>query len=68
MAQRALSIPLFDAGKHLYETPDARTEYLPERYKGAIDSELTGPDEEPVRKIMGGNLARLMNVADVAVR
>jgi len=30
--------------------------------------ELGGVDEEAVRKIMGGNLARLMNVADVAVR
>ena len=30
--------------------------------------ELVGLDEEAVRKIMGGNLARLMNVADVAVR
>ena len=30
--------------------------------------ELAGLDEESVRKIMGGNLARLMNVADVAVR
>jgi hypothetical protein len=68
MAQRALSIPLFDADNHLYETRDALTKYLPERYMGAIDYELTGLDEESVRKIMGGNLARLMNVADVAVR
>jgi predicted TIM-barrel fold metal-dependent hydrolase len=30
--------------------------------------ELEGLDEESVRKIMGGNLARLMNVAEVAVR
>jgi len=30
--------------------------------------ELAGLDEESVRNIMGGNLARLMNVADVAVR
>src|ERR1039458_308653 len=37
MAQRALSIPLFDADNHLYETRDALTKYLPERYKGAID-------------------------------
>jgi predicted TIM-barrel fold metal-dependent hydrolase len=30
--------------------------------------ELTGVAEETVRKIMGGNLARLMNVEDVVVR
>jgi predicted TIM-barrel fold metal-dependent hydrolase len=29
--------------------------------------ELAGLDEESVRKIMGGNLARPMNVADLAV-
>jgi predicted TIM-barrel fold metal-dependent hydrolase len=37
MAPPALSIPLFDADNHLYETKDALTKYLPERYKGAID-------------------------------
>ena len=78
MARPALSIPLFDADNHLYETRDALTKYLPERYRGAIDyvevadpasyvDELAGLDEESVRKIMGGNLARLMNVADLAV-
>ena len=30
--------------------------------------ELKGLDEDSVRKIMGGNLAKLMNVAEVAVR
>jgi predicted TIM-barrel fold metal-dependent hydrolase len=30
--------------------------------------ELEGVDEESIRKIMGGNLARLMNVGEVAVR
>jgi predicted TIM-barrel fold metal-dependent hydrolase len=30
--------------------------------------ELAGLDDEAVRSIMGGNLARLMNVADLAVR
>jgi len=37
MAPPALSIPLFDADNHLYETKDALTKYLPERYQGAID-------------------------------
>ena len=37
MALPALSIPLFDADNHLYETREALTKYLPERYKGAID-------------------------------
>jgi hypothetical protein len=34
MAQPALSIPLFDADNHLYETRDALTKYLPERWRG----------------------------------
>jgi predicted TIM-barrel fold metal-dependent hydrolase len=29
-------IPVFDADNHFYETPDALTRHLPERYKGAI--------------------------------
>jgi hypothetical protein len=37
MANRALSIPLFDADNHLYETREALTKYLPDRYRGAID-------------------------------
>src|ERR1700689_4557935 len=37
MSKPALSIPLFDADNHLYETRDALTKYLPERYRGAID-------------------------------
>jgi predicted TIM-barrel fold metal-dependent hydrolase len=37
MAQPARSVPLFDADNHLYETRDALTKYLPERYQGAID-------------------------------
>src|ERR1700722_1055027 len=37
MAPPALSIPLFDADNHLYETREALTKYLPQRYKGAID-------------------------------
>ncbi len=37
MSKRALSIPLFDADNHLYETREALTKYLPDRYRGAID-------------------------------
>ena len=37
MPNTTLSIPLFDADNHLYETRDAFTKYLPEQYKGAID-------------------------------
>ena len=37
MATETLSIPLFDADNHLYETEESLTKYLPERYKGAID-------------------------------
>lgn len=32
-----LSIPVFDADNHLYETRDSLTKYLPERYERAID-------------------------------
>src|ERR1700741_2359381 len=31
------AFPVFDAANHLYETRDALTKYLPERYKRAID-------------------------------
>ncbi len=37
MATETLGIPLFDADNHLYETEEALTKFLPERYKGAID-------------------------------
>jgi predicted TIM-barrel fold metal-dependent hydrolase len=36
MVSRELSFPLFDADNHLYETEEALTKYLPERFKGAI--------------------------------
>src|SRR6476661_8922576 len=32
-----LDFPVFDGDNHLYETQDAFTRHLPERYKGAID-------------------------------
>ena len=37
MATPTLDIPVFDADNHLYETKDAFTKFLPDRYKGAID-------------------------------
>jgi predicted TIM-barrel fold metal-dependent hydrolase len=37
MPAPTLDIPVFDADNHLYETRDALTKFLPDRYKGAID-------------------------------
>jgi predicted TIM-barrel fold metal-dependent hydrolase len=37
MAAPALDIPVFDADNHMYETTEALTKHLPDRYKGAID-------------------------------
>jgi predicted TIM-barrel fold metal-dependent hydrolase len=37
MPAPVLDIPVFDADNHLYETQDALTKFLPERYRGAID-------------------------------
>ena len=34
---RRLGFPVFDADNHLYETKDAFTRHLPDRYRGAID-------------------------------
>ena len=34
---RPLNFPVFDADNHLYETQDAFTRHLPDRYQGAID-------------------------------
>ncbi|MGZ4694892.1 MAG: amidohydrolase family protein, partial [Acidimicrobiales bacterium] len=31
------TVPVFDADNHLYETKDALTKFLPDRYRGAID-------------------------------
>jgi len=28
--------PIFDADQHMYESPEARTRYLPERYRHAV--------------------------------
>ena len=37
MPSRSLDFPVFDADNHMYETKEALTKHLPERYKGAID-------------------------------
>ena len=37
MATDTLDCPVFDADNHLYETQDALTKFLPDRYKGVID-------------------------------
>src|SRR6478672_2885917 len=37
MPHRALDCPVFDADNHLYETREALTKYMPDRYKRAID-------------------------------
>jgi predicted TIM-barrel fold metal-dependent hydrolase len=37
MTTRTLSIPVFDADNHLYETRDSLTKFLPDRYRGVID-------------------------------
>src|SRR3954447_3663393 len=37
MSPPTLDIPVFDADNHLYETREALTKHLPERYRGAID-------------------------------
>jgi predicted TIM-barrel fold metal-dependent hydrolase len=37
MPQAALDIPVFDADNHLYETRDAITKFLPDRYRRAVE-------------------------------
>ncbi len=37
MPSRDLDFPVFDADNHMYETPEALTKYLPDRYAGVID-------------------------------
>src|SRR5438132_3478643 len=37
MAHATLDIPVFDADNHMYETRDALTKFLPERYRSAIE-------------------------------
>jgi hypothetical protein len=37
MASRQVGFPVFDADNHFYETREALTRYLPDKYAGAID-------------------------------
>lgn len=37
MPVRALDFPIFDADNHFYETEDALTKHLPDKYRGVID-------------------------------
>jgi predicted TIM-barrel fold metal-dependent hydrolase len=37
MASTTLDIPVFDADNHLYETKDAFTKFLPDRFRKAVD-------------------------------
>src|SRR5215203_3443458 len=37
MSAPALSIPVFDADNHLYETKESFTKFLPEKYKKVVD-------------------------------
>ena len=37
MAMPALDTPVFDADNHLYETEEALTKFLPDRYRRAIE-------------------------------
>ena len=34
---RFLDVPVFDADNHMYETKEALTKFLPDRYRGAVD-------------------------------
>ena len=52
MSTPVLDIPVFDADNHLY---------------GYVH-ELAGLPDATIRNIMGGNLARLMNVEDKILR
>jgi predicted TIM-barrel fold metal-dependent hydrolase len=35
-SEQLRDVPIFDADQHMYETPDALTRYLPERYRYAV--------------------------------
>ena len=35
-AEQLRDVPIFDADQHMYETPEALTRYLPERYRYAV--------------------------------
>ena len=37
MPTQALDCPVFEADNHMYETKEALTQFLPDKYRGAID-------------------------------
>ncbi len=50
MSTTPLDCPVFDADNHLYETKDALTKHLPDRFRGAIDyAEIRGRTKILVR-------------------
>jgi predicted TIM-barrel fold metal-dependent hydrolase len=50
---RALDYEVFDADNHLYETRDALTQFLPERYRGAIEYvEVRGRTKIAIRGVI----------------
>jgi len=50
---RSLDFEVFDADNHLYETKEALTKFLPDRYKGAIDYvEVRGRTKIVVRGVI----------------
>lgn len=50
---RSCNFPVFDADNHLYETKDAFTRHLPERYKGAIKYiEVDGRTKIMIRNVV----------------
>ena len=71
MAERALSIPRFDADNHRYDHGLSGSDYpLPEGLADPVSyvDELEGLDEESIGRITGGSLATLMNVVDAVAR
>jgi hypothetical protein len=53
-----MHVPIFDADNHLYETREA---FFPLAEPGSYLKEPSHLPQGLTRKIMGGNLARLMN-------
>ncbi|HEY9556918.1 MAG TPA: amidohydrolase family protein, partial [Acidimicrobiales bacterium] len=52
MARRC-DFPVFDADNHLYETRDAFTRHLPDKYKGAVDyTEVNGRTKIMIRGVV----------------
>jgi predicted TIM-barrel fold metal-dependent hydrolase len=50
---RVLDFPIFDVDNHMYETPDAFTQYLPKEYEGLIKYvEVAGRTKIAVRNVI----------------